>query len=53
MVVAIAPAQVLRTVSLDAASIADINAAFDAGTLTFAELVRMCLARNRAYDREG
>ena len=32
---------------------ADINAAFDAGTLTSESLTRMCLARIAAFDRKG
>lgn len=47
-----APA-VARTIDFDAATIADLNAAFDAGTLTAEKLVQMCLARIRAYDRQG
>jgi amidase len=46
-------AQDERTISLDAATIADLNAAFDAGTLTSERLTDMCLARIRAYDRQG
>lgn len=46
-------AQTSKTVSLDAATLTDINAAFDAGTLTSEQLVQMCLARIRAYDRQG
>lgn len=42
-----------RTVDLDAATIADLGAAFDAGTLTAEDLVRLCLARIEAYDRRG
>jgi amidase len=42
-----------RTLDLDAATIADINAAFDAGTLTAERLVELCLARIAAYDRKG
>ena len=42
-----------RTIDLDAATIADINAAFDAGTLTAEQLVQLCLARIEAYDRHG
>lgn len=41
------------TIDLDSATIADINAAFDAGTLTSEKLVQMCLARIAAYDRQG
>src|SRR5262245_14443584 len=53
---AIAPtalAQAPRTIPLDAATVAELNAAFDAGSLTSEQLVQMCLARIRAYDRQG
>jgi amidase len=46
-------AQGPRTLSLDTATVADLNAAFDAGALTSEQLVEMCLARIRAYDRQG
>src|SRR5262249_42431370 len=42
-----------RTIDLDAATIADLNAAFKAGTLTSEKLIQMCLARIQAYDRQG
>jgi amidase len=42
-----------KTIDLDSATIADINAAFKAGTLTAEELVQLCLARIRSYDRDG
>ena len=42
-----------KTLELDAATIADINAAFDAGTMTAEQLVQLCLARIQAYDRHG
>src|SRR5438094_943967 len=42
-----------RTIEVDAATIADINAAFDAGTLTSEALTRICLARIDAFDRNG
>src|SRR5262245_54799628 len=42
-----------KTIEFDAATIADINAAFDAGTLTSESLTRMCLARIAAFDRQG
>ena len=42
-----------KTIELDSATIADLNAAFNAGTLTSEQLVEMCLARIRAYDRQG
>jgi amidase len=47
------PALGAKTIDLDSATIADINAAFRAGTLTSEGLVRLCLARIRSYDREG
>jgi amidase len=47
------PAFGAKTIDLDAATIADINAAFKAGTLTAEGLVQLCLARIRSYDREG
>src|SRR5262245_27436580 len=47
------PALGAKTLDLDSATIADINAAFKAGTLTAESLVQMCLARIRSYDREG
>ena len=46
-------AQTPKTIALADATIADLNAAFDAGTLTSEQLVQMCLARIRAYDRQG
>jgi amidase len=42
-----------KAIDLDSATIADINAAFKAGTLTAEELVQLCLARIRSYDRDG
>jgi amidase len=48
-----APVASAKTIDLDAATVADINAAFDAGTLTAEKLVQMCLARIEAYDRQG
>ena len=41
------------TIPFDAASIADINAAFKAGTLTSEQLVELCLKRIEAYDDRG
>ena len=49
---AAAPASA-RSVPLDALTIADINAAFDAGTLTSEKLVELTLARIAAYDEKG
>ncbi len=42
-----------QTVGLSDATIADINAAFDAGTLTSESLVERYLARIEAYDKAG
>lgn len=47
------PAASAKTIELDAATIADINAAFAAGTLTAEKLVQLCLARIDAYDKQG
>lgn len=48
-----APVAARKDIDLDAATIADFTAAFHAGTLTAERLVEMCLARIRAYDRQG
>lgn len=45
-----AGAQVL---DLDTATVADLNAAFDKGTLTAEKLVQLSLARIDAFDRKG
>ena len=42
-----------KTIDLDAATITDLNAAFNAGTLTAEKLTQLCLARIEAYDRKG
>jgi len=42
-----------RTIDLDAATIIDINAALDAGTLTVEQLTKRYLARIAAYDTQG
>ena len=42
-----------KTIDLDSATIADLNAAFTAGVLTAERLTQMCLARIAAYDRRG
>jgi amidase len=42
-----------RTIDLDTATIADVNAAFAGGTLTSERLTQMFLARIEAYDRKG
>jgi amidase len=41
------------TIDFDAATIADLNRAFQAGTLTSEQLVQRCLARIDAYDEKG
>ena len=42
-----------KAIDLDSATVADLNAAFNAGTLTAEKLVQMCLARIQAYDHQG
>lgn len=42
-----------KTLDLDSASIADLDAAFQSGALTSEKLVEVCLARIRAYDNQG
>src|SRR5580658_8826782 len=42
-----------KTIDFDAATVAELNAAFNAGTLTSERLVQLCLARIKAYDRQG
>ena len=42
-----------QTPDLDNATVADLNAAFDKGTLTSEKLVQLSLARIDAYDRKG
>lgn len=42
-----------QTLDLDNATIADLNAAFDRGTLTAERLVQLSLARIDAFDRKG
>lgn len=51
-IAAIAPLSA-KTIDLDSATIADINAAFNEGTLTAEKLVQMYLDRIQAYDRRG
>src|SRR5262249_449899 len=46
-------AQAPKTIALDQASVADLNAAFDAGLLTSEQLVHLFLARIHAYDKQG
>jgi amidase len=42
-----------KVIDFDNATIAELNAAFNAGTLTAEKLVQLCLARIQAYDRQG
>ena len=49
----IAPHARAATFDLTTASIADINAAFDAHALTSEELVKLYLKRIEAYDKQG
>jgi len=53
MAFVLTPAASAKTIELDAATIADINAAYAAGTLTAEKLVQLCLARIDAYDKQG
>ena len=53
LVAAMPPVSAEKAIDLDSATIADVNAAFNAGTLTAEKLVQMCLARIQAYDRQG
>ncbi|WP_373070074.1 amidase family protein, partial [Gemmatimonas sp.] len=46
-------ARAQRAIDLDAATITEINAAFDAGTLSSVQLVTRYLARIAAFDRQG
>ena len=45
--------QAPRTIALDDASVADLNAAFNAGSVTSEQLVRAFLNRINAYDKHG
>jgi amidase len=53
LLVAAATAAHAAPVPLESATIADLNKAFKAGTLTSEQLVQMCLARIEAYDDHG
>src|SRR5262245_10680244 len=52
-VVGFVPTFAARSIDLDSATVADINRAFDAGTLTAEKLVQLCLARIDEFDRKG
>ena len=49
----LAPVSAQKATDLDSATIADLNAAFNAGSLTAERLAQLCLARIQAYDRQG
>lgn len=49
----VVPAASRKTLNLDEATVADLHAAFRAGTLTAERLTTMSLARVAAYDRQG
>src|SRR5262245_37096887 len=51
--IVVTSAHAAHTFDLSTASIADINAAFDAGGLTSEGLTRLYLARIAAYDKAG
>jgi len=53
LLIAGGPAARAKTFELETASIADIQAAVDAGALTYEKLVTLCLARIQAYNESG
>ena len=53
LILAVAGLSAQRTLDLDVATIADLNAALSKGTVTSERLVQMFLARIDAYDRRG
>ena len=53
LVLALAPTSAQRAIELENATIAELNQAFTAGTLTSETLTELCLARINAYDRRG
>jgi amidase len=53
LLTAVAPLSARQAIEIDSATIADLNAAFKAGTLTSEKLVALSLARIDAYDRRG
>ena len=52
ILVCVAPAAA-QTIDFDALTVADLNTAFDSGKLTSEQLVQLCLARIKAFDRQG
>jgi amidase len=53
LIAALTPVSAQRTIDLDQATIADVNAAFAKGTLTSERLTQIFLSRIDAYDRKG
>src|SRR5262245_3497089 len=53
LLTAVASGSARQAIEIDSATIADLNAAFKAGTLTSEKLVELSLARIDAYDRRG
>jgi amidase len=53
VVVQTIPVTTRKTLNLDEATVADLHAAFRAGTLTAERLTTLSLARIAAYDRQG
>src|SRR4029453_15007181 len=53
LILAIPTVSAQKTIDLDVATIAELNAALAKGTLTSERLVQMFLARIDAYDRKG
>ena len=53
VLLASAPQVAAKPVNFTQATIAELNAAFEAGTLTAEKLVELCLERIAAYDRQG
>jgi amidase len=53
LIAALTPVSAQRTIDLDQATIADVNAAFAKGTLTSERLTQIFLSRLDAYGRKG
>jgi amidase len=53
LILTVHPLAAQRAVDLDAVTIADLNAAFDKGTMTSERLVQTFLARIQSFDRQG
>ena len=52
-ILTLVPTFAAKSIDLDSATVADLNHAFDAGTLTAEKLVQLCLARIAEFDRKG